>query len=171
MTTQRRQAYLLIEVVQWAFVVGVVLSAGLAVVNRTLLVQRRSAVFLADDTRLRHVLDRLRQDVTTASGAEIVREATPALTLHRADRDVRYVQRDGAVVRSESGRSGPPIEHIWKLDRCSLKWSIEHPVGGSALVWTGITQTVRPADGPDPLIYRYAIAVRVGAAPAGEDAP
>jgi len=171
MTAQRRHAYLLIEVIQWLFVVGVALSAGYAVVARSLVVQHRSSDWLADDARLRHVLNRLRQDVSIANRAEIVQEDMPILVLRQADRDVRYLHRDGAVVRLEGGQSSQPIEHIWKLDRCSLRWSVEQPPGGSALVWAGITQTVRAEDGPDPLVYRYATAARVGTAPAREDTP
>ena len=171
MTDKRRQAFLLTAVLQWLVVIGMTLTAGYAVMNRALLVQHRSSAWLADDTRLRHVLNRLRQDVATADRAEIVQAEVPILALRQAGRDVRYQQRDGAVVRSESCRTGQPIEHIWELDRCSLQWSIEQPPGGSALVWTGITQTIRPEGGPNPFVYRYATAARVGAAPAAEDTP
>ena len=171
MTPSRRKAYMLIEMLQWVLAVGMVFSTGYFLVNRALLVQRRSSDFLADDTRLRHFMSRLRQDVTGASQAEMVQAEVPILSLRQADREVRYQQRDGSVVRLESGRSDQPIEHIWKLKRCSLKWSIEQPPGGSALVWTGITQTIRAEGGPDPFVYRYATAARVGAAPAVEDMP
>jgi len=171
MTAKRRQAFSLIVVLQWLVVIGMTLTAGYAVVCRASLIQHRSSAWLADDTRLRHVLNRLRQDVTTASRAKIVQAEVPVLTLQQAGLDVRYQQRDGAVVRSVSGRIGQPIEHIWQLDRCSLHWSIEQPPGGSALVWTGITQTIRAEDGPDRFVYRYATAARVGAAPAVEDTP
>ena len=116
-------------------------------------------------------MSRLRQDVTAACRAEITQAEMPILSLQQADREVRYQQRDGAVVRLESIASGQPIEHVWKLKRCSLRWFLEQPPGGPALVWTGITQTVRAEKGPYPYVYRYATAARVGTASAVEGSP
>jgi len=165
----KRKAYMLIEVLQWLLLVGIVSSAGFAIVNRALVVQHRSSNWLAEDTQLRHVLNRLCQDVSTASGAEIDGVKSPTLTLRRPGRQVRYQQRDGAIVRMENDTSGELIEHTWELARCSLKWSIEKPLGGSTLVWTGITQSVRPEEGPNAIVYRYATAVRVGSESATEE--
>jgi len=171
MNAKRRQAYMLIEILQWVLVVGLALSAGFAMINRSMLVQRRSSDWLTDDVHLKNVLNQLGQDIAAADRAEIVQEEIPILILQQADRKIRYEQRDDAVVRFKSGQAGQPAEHAWTLDRCSLRWSIEQPRGGSTLVWTGVIQTVRSEEGQSTHVYRYAIASRVGTTLAAEGMP
>lgn len=171
MNKHKRKASLLIEVLTWLIVIGITLSTGFAIVSRSLAVQYRSSDWLAEDAQLKHLLRRLHQDVVAAGEAEIDEAPMPTLILRRPDGQVRYLQRDGAIVRLKNHESGGSVERVWNLNRCSLKWTIEQPPGGAALVWTGVTQAVRPEEGRNHLVYRYAAAVRVGSKSAEENLP
>lgn len=171
MTTKRKRAFTLMHTLLWVTLLAMITTLGTYLITRSLRIQSRVSVWSNDDAVAGSLLLRLRQDTASARDAAVPADAPAELLLRNANGEIRYRSDHDTVERTEPANGGPPVRHVWRFGRSSVRWLLEVLPGGGKVVWARV-EMLDPVDqGAPPVVHRYATAWRVGTNPLAEGLP